>query len=74
MRKAILLAGLLLIGVACSKNDNNEPSKQDDGKDKVQKPGDKIKMNQLLLQVRHPLQVQVLLQAPHQLPLQLLGR
>lgn len=43
MKKAILLAGLLLIGMACSKNDNNEPSKQDDGKGKVQKPGDKDK-------------------------------
>ena len=43
MKKVILLASLLLIGVACSKNDNNEPSKQDDGKGKVQKPGDKGK-------------------------------
>ena len=43
MKKVILLAGLLFLGVACSKNDNNEPSKQDDGKGKVQKPGDKDK-------------------------------
>ena len=43
MKKAILLAGLLFIGIACSKNDNNEPSKQDDSKGKVQKPGDKDK-------------------------------
>ena len=43
MKKVFLLAGLLFLGVACSKNDNNEPSKQDDGKGKVQKPGDKDK-------------------------------
>lgn len=39
MKKVILLASLLLIGVACSKNDNNEPSKK--GDEKVEKPGDK---------------------------------
>lgn len=43
MKKAILLAGLLFLGVACSKNDNNEPSKQDDSKGRVQKPVDKDK-------------------------------
>ena len=43
MKKVILLASLLLIGVACSKNENSEPGKQDDGKGEVQKPGDKGK-------------------------------
>ena len=41
MRKAILLAGLLLIGVACSKNDDNKLAGKEDGK--VEKPDDKGK-------------------------------
>ena len=41
MKKAILLAGLLLIGVACSKNDDNKPAGKEDGK--VEKPDDKGK-------------------------------
>lgn len=41
MKKAILLAGLLLIGVACSKNDDSKPAGKEDGK--VEKPDDKGK-------------------------------
>ena len=41
MKKAILLAGLLLIGVACSKNDDSKLAGKEDGK--VEKPDDKGK-------------------------------